>query len=314
MTSIDPRNIVDLHSALLQDLRSSGSIDFAPGSVTPILRHDFKMKVPDDPSKTVVTNDSGSRMGVLICSHTANPGLIARSVERAIQSKQKLGDQLGSVILDPIVHGHFQGLSYVIWPPHRTLSSSRTLKYIQKQWLISRVLSWLRDVTEATKTVDVNDGLQSCYLLSLKQITRDAQLPDHFAVIAATGIERLESQTWRPATTLEHGDFWVENLLLPQAVRNDYGFLVIDWAGAKLEGHPFFDLLRVSMSSGLNLRRLRDEIVAHCSILQCETADVPLYILAALGSIALNPEHLPRPRYLSMAQRLLFTLSSALQQ
>ncbi len=307
-SAVDRNEILKTHRALLQALQADGG-EFDPSTVEPIRPPATKANVADDPSKSFVADSRGRRIGVLILSNPVSPRLVGRSVDRANEAKRRLTAELGSVVLEPIVADTFRGLSYAIWPIQRSLSSSRVLRWLQKRYIRPRALSWLRLAAQHTMCLGIaTNALETAFLAPLSQLADDDRFSDEMRNGATDGLERISSREWLPVTILQHSDLWLGNFLLPRdkncTKRNHYGFFIIDWAGATLSGHPFFDLLRFGMSSGATLKHLRSEILAHCDIVHCEIQDVVPYLLAALGTIGMNLEHFPEPRYLAMCRNV----------
>lgn len=314
---MDSRQIKELHGALICELDNVGYGEFHQSGITPIVPPEFEMKVADDPSKSYVVDSGGRQMGVLILSSVVNPQLVQRSVEKAREAKRTLTKELGSVVLEPIVADTFRDLSYAIWPIHRDLSSLRILRYLQKVYIRPRVLCWLRVVAEDSICTEiVPDQIESDYVIPLTRLADDSRLSRGLRDAAMDALDRLGGDLWHPATVLQHSDLWLGNILLPLGVRsknrNRYGFFIIDWAGASLSGHPFFDLLVFGLSAGVSVTRLRSEIGLHSRIVHCDLQDAVSYLLAGLGAVGVALEHFPESRYVTMCERVYGHLSATL--
>ncbi len=312
MSSLDDGQLTELHSSLLETLR-----DRRFSKVLPLESKELRDRVPDNPTKTYVMDSEGRRVGVLIISNSVNPRLVATSVAKTREAKQALGEKAGSVVLEPVEDGGFSGLSFALWPLRRDLSSSRIVRYIERRRVRPKVLRWLETATRNTFCPDVGSELtQSLYTVPLKKMSENRRLSTGLRSAATRGLERLTAGRLAPVAVLQHSDLWLGNILLPlkggARTRPDaLGFTVIDWPGATLTGHPFFDLLRFGESSRISSRWMRSEIELHCRIVGCEPTEAVYYLAAALGIIGMNLEHFPESRYLEMCQRVFETASAS---
>jgi hypothetical protein len=299
----------------LEVLESLGTLTDTLAGVERIPEGEHKTVVEDNPSKSYVLNGAGQRTAVLIVSNDVNPDFVGRAVERTALAKSSLGPSLGEVIIEPLAAGTYSGCSFAVWPLLGELSSWRGLRYFQKRLLAVKALAWLRETTEHTQALVKTGELEAAFVRPLTSLADEGRLPDEIRQSARVAIERIQSQRWRPRVALTHGDLWLGNFLMP--TRNSeagkrHGFVVIDWAGARIPGCPLYDLLRLSRSIGISARSLRREVLLHSEILSCEPVDTRSYLLAALGEIGLDLEHFPFERYLSMCENLYAHLSSVL--
>lgn len=297
--------IAELHDRLLKTLRDRRFCRADPLE-SPTIRN----RVADNPSKSYVLDAIGQRNGVLILSNSVSPDLVARSVAKAREARQELGETLGSVILEPIRENVFEGCSYALWPLQRALSTSRIPRFVQKACIRRRVLHWLEAATTRTVRSDLApERVRSLYVDPLTRILDDVRFSDGLRSASSHALSDLDSGALTPLTVLQHSDLWLGNVLLPLRRNtrslNPHGFFIIDWGGATLTGHPFLDLLRFSMSSRLSRVRLRSELAAHCRILACTSEHAVSYTVAALGVIGMNLEHFPEGRYRTMCERVL---------
>ena len=295
--------------ALAGHLLASGTIPFENPQVDLSLNTPSSIKhgVSDIPERAIIRDAKGTPYGMLFLSVAVSPDLMGRGVRNAQTVRELLGPGTGQVILEPMAAGDFEGLSYVLWPWVRPVSSSRYVAYVQRKFLRPSVLAWLRAVTEQTKHTDTPTGTaRANYEQALTNLIAIPELPAEMTDDAKRGLESLHTGKWQPYHVLEHNDFWFGNIMLPAArgagLGKKHPFYVIDWAGARTSGYPIFDLIRLARTTKLSGAPLSREIQHHCEILECTTSEVSHYLLAALGYLETTLEHFPRERYVNTAR------------
>jgi hypothetical protein len=235
-------------------------------------------------------------------------GYCARNLAKAAEAKRMLGEDLGSVILDPLAGGDFRGLSYAVWPWHRPRTAIRGLAYLQTRLLLPRLTAWLHGATERSAREPSREETETVFAGPLARMAQDARFEPAARGLARQGLERLRAGAWSPRVVLEHKAI-LDNLLLPrdraQRRRFPRGFILIDWAGANLRGYAFANLLRIGQSSRLPAADLRAELRQHCRILACETRDIMSYLLASTGFVGANLGHFAEHNYVGMFRKTL---------
>jgi hypothetical protein len=117
-------------------------------------------------------------------------------------------------------------------------------------------------------------------------------------------------------TVPEHNDFWIRNVLFPREddarAKNPYGFVIIDWASARIPGAPFYDLLKFLSSIGASSRVIRRELHFHAEEIRASNNEILLYILTALGGIGTNLGYFPEKRFLALSRQIYDRASRAL--
>ena len=196
------------------------------------------------------------------------------------------------------------------------ITSVKGLAYLQKRFLLPRMLTWLREATERTSHEPSKDELATIFIQPLTRMANDRRFSLLSRDLATQGLERLESGSWRPRAVLSHKDPGYGNVLIPRdrTYRDRFprGFILIDWAGAIVRGYPFANLLRIAQTSRMSASVLRAELVRHCNILSCETRDIMPYLLAAVGFVGANLGYFAEDDYLSMYEKTIqFALAAA---
>lgn len=272
--------------------------------------------VADSPSKSYVLDGSGKRVAVLFVSCHVNPNFVGESVSKSACVASALGPELGSTVLEPIAHGIHLGLTYAIWPLCSELSSVRGINRLQRLWLGPRAFRWLRRATEHTQGTTGTSESDLEFAQALECVAKESLLSEEIRHAARAGLHALESSSWKPRMVLEHGDLWLGNFLLPPKCAdkpNGYGFVIIDWRGAKLQGFPIYDLMRLWKSTGWGRRFLIRELDRHVEILSCHRNDSMHYLLSGLGDIRRNLDHFPMERYVAMCENLYSSLKGILR-
>lgn len=307
--NFDEDAVLELHKSLLDDLKTSGRLSAGIRGTIPLVEGGKIVDVADAPTRAVVIGSRGERYAALFVSNPVDVAYVARNVAMAADAKRMLGDDLGSVILEPIAHGEFRGFSFVLWPWHRPVTSIRGLAYLQRRLLLPHVLGWLRDATQHTAREPGGDEIEMAFRRPLALLAQDQRLPSASRELARQGLDRLASGEWRPRVVLQHKDFGHWNILRPRdrAQRPLFprGFILIDWAGANLRGYPFANLLMRARTSRVPASVLRAEMMHHCRILSCETRHIMLYVLAGLGFIGGHLGHFAEADYLATCRDLI---------
>jgi hypothetical protein len=310
MTRQDTEAIEKFHRELLEHIRYD-----MPGNIRVIPLVESAVYVADAATKSYISDERGKKNAVLFVSNEVNPNFVQRSVQNSIDAKEILGEDLGSVILNPITNGIYDNLSFSIWPLQRDISRSFLLGRLQKFFVTPRVFNWLEAVSRQTLVSEIGPEMQEAiYLQPLSTICDQTRYPDHLRRFAVKALSHVQTGSLRAVTVLQHSDLWLGNVLLARNqtafMRDCYGFYLIDWGGANLAGIPFLDVVNFAASVRLNQTSLRRQVARHCQLLQCTFADAMLYLVVALANIGTRLEHFPESRYLETCTRLLDLLNS----
>lgn len=257
--------------------------------------------VADATSKFVIESHSGTPEAVLICAPHCAPGIVGRGVTRARDAARLLGPGIGAVILEPTIHGKFEGLSYSVTPWQRPLANSVWRRRLQRMRVAPRLLRWLTAAVEKT-SVELTQGTRDARIRApLEELVGDPRFSSRVRRAGDRALARFDAGRWNPKSSIMHGDLWMGNILLPRSSaarqRSVYGFYLIDWAAAELSGFAFWDLVSVSISLGMPRTWVRLAARKHCAVLHCEPDDAGSYLVLAIADLRRRLEHMPVPRF-----------------
>jgi hypothetical protein len=245
----------------------------------------WKDWIPDNTHKFLGLDGAGRARFVAIVSPVADPRAVAGAVVKAEEARRVLGPQ-GRVVLGPIRAGALDGLDYAVFPYCRPLRlRRRILRAAHRTALGKRILPWLRAATETTAGEASESERRDRFAAPLARILDESSMPARVRRAAEEAAGRLEAGAWRPRVSIMHDDLNLQNVLRPPGMwaawRRD--MVVIDWERSSMRGHPFYDLVGMTMWMKPGRRRLRAELDAHRAILGCDPVDVRGYMVAALG-------------------------------
>ena len=255
--------------------------------------------LPDSTLKYLAYDQIGRRKAVVIVSPEAFPNVVASELEQKFLARRALGP-LDGVILSPIESGSLDGASYAIYPYCRQLYEWRAAWRLQRTSLRPALLSWLRAATETTLQKPGPQERETAFADPLRHIASLETLPMAVRDGASAALSRLEARQWEPRFCMMHGDLWKGNVLLAPGCRRWNQFILIDWGASMVHGYAIYDLIRIAMSMGPSGRRLKREVSRHCIIMGCDILDAQSYLLAALGHIGMNLDHLSMHKFLHL--------------
>jgi colanic acid/amylovoran biosynthesis glycosyltransferase len=246
----------------------------------------------------------GKRRAILLVSPEEFPDVASNERARTDLMRRHLGDDLGSVIPEYFATGYLRSQSYSLSPLLPTISADRFLGRFQVFQIRKSLFEWIQNINSRCNVV--SDSVETEFIRPLEYLSRFDDPVIQQAASAALG--RLYSSGMRPRRTPMHNDLWRGNILRSRQAR--YPFAVVDWGGSRIDGFPIFDLLRASMSFRLPSTELRKQIALATKALDCEPIDSFIYVMAALGEIAMRSDQFPLAAFSKMAHDCLFELRS----
>lgn len=259
----------------------------------------------EDPDSKLVFLSEAEPGFVVTVSPPQFPEVVAEECVKAAQMRLRLGD-LAAPILEPLDTGRIQTSSYAVLPYRNSYSRRRGLRWIHRLWARHHVLEWLRQVTRRRSAACETTR----YEASLQALGDKLPRGGPTAVLLRSADEHLRSGRFAPRAAPMHGDLWGGNVLRGTA---STPFTLVDWRGSTTDGFPLYDLIRAADSFGLSTRALRRELRQHRAALGCQVADLPLYLLGALGHYAMHLGEMSPALFQTMADRCATQLARALE-
>ena len=258
----------------------------------------FKRTVRDFCGKFIALDDRGDPAAFIIVSPASHPDAVSEAAKRAVAVREAVGERLGANVLTPFRVAVSNDRSYSIFPYRTPLSGRRFLGGLERRLLAPKVLRWLEEVVVFSgKPVDA-DALDRRVVQPLRAIEDDSMLDTVIRRAAATALDDIHSERWRPSTVATHNDLWWGNLVRgPSTSRAAPEFFVIDWGGGDPAGTPIGDLVRLSMSMRLSPRRCGHWIDRQRRTLECRPVDVLGYLLVGFGALSLDRKEWPAERF-----------------
>jgi hypothetical protein len=263
---------------------------------------------PDAATVYRVDKADGYPCAVLLCAPADAPQVVQCAMQQARMAKRLIGTELGLHILDPLAEGHVQGLSYALLPYCVGLASRGIPWRLQRARLRPVLFDWLFGVCASTVRPVDQAGAERQFAAPLAALASLPDIDEPMRAAARRAWRRLSDGQWTPRTVLMHGDLWKGNVLLratgryAQRWRRPEHFVVIDWPGARAQGHALFDVVRLAHSMCLGRKALRAEVDRHCALLGCDRVDAMSYLLTACGHMGASLEHFPMASFLRMVR------------
>jgi hypothetical protein len=268
------------------------------GSLAPL---GIPRKVIDSCDKYLLRDRAGQALAILSLSPPARPHAIDLAARCTREARSALGEPLGRTVLMPWHTGEVDGLSYSVTPYRRPLSTFGPRRAVERRRLMPLAWQWLLLVLRRTVRTPDAQSLRINFLMPLAVLADLDAVSAEIRQRAARELRALQAGQWQARLTLAHYDLWEGNFLWAPD-ESEFGFVVIDWGGARADGHAIYDLVRMAISSpaadDATLAQLRN----HCRTLACAPKHAAGYLLAALGYLAMNLGDWPLDRFATTAQ------------
>lgn len=178
---------------------------------------------------------------LLKASRYAEGQHLALEAAQLRQIEEALGPRLGERVIRPTASAQVDGrwtLAYEFVP---------TSPFHGLRWRLQgrarfcmTMAEWLAQVGCMTRRQDSIEAIHQHHLQPLDRLLGRKVLPPEAHAMAQAAYQRLERQSERIPTILEHGDLGIYNIRLTAADGSD--FRVIDWGSSTFDGMPLGDL------------------------------------------------------------------------
>jgi hypothetical protein len=297
------------HDALCDTLgdRNIGVSQFGASEPTEV--------VIDQTRKFLVTSSVG-RKYVLILSNPKFPLTVSKAVSSLQDARSVLGPRSRNVAEMPIHYGFWEGVSYALWSYRSPLSINPFYLYAQKRLLIPKLTSWLSSVAQETLRNDLApEELKTNFIEPLEALISHPELGETLSRLSQITLARISEGKFKPVHVLQHGDLWRGNVLIrgPMELLNPFanGFIVIDWAGAKVSGYPFIDLLRFTMSFNLSPAGTARHMNSMRSVIRCGPEDVASHVVCSFGKLYQEIDNFPKHNFIGLCESSIRHLMAA---
>jgi hypothetical protein len=256
----------------------------------------------DDTTKIVIFDKNNIEAAFLLCSFSKFGTIPTRNSKKSAEIKKNLGEELGSVLLEPIISGEVGGVDYAVWPYCQPLKSHFISRKFQMLQLKPIIFSWLRDATKVSMCEVSESELQNNFINPLKRLAVKDKIRKDVKNEISFQIKSLEEQDWKPFFVLAHNDLWQDNILVNTKNTGNpfHGLTIIDWAGANYNSFAMYDLVRLALSLDLSKHKFKHELVLHCEILGCNKRDSLGYLLASFAFLAENLDQFPEDMFIKV--------------
>ncbi|HEU4428107.1 MAG TPA: phosphotransferase [Myxococcota bacterium] len=276
----------------------------ALGEGTSLLEVTSDAALSDSTRKFQVRDRAGRAIAMALLSSATSAQMIARSSRRARDVRDALGESLGAAVLLPLAEGEAVGRSFALLPWCTPLRAGGLAARAQRFVIRARLLRWLAAATARTARDVPAPERERRVAAPLARMAGDADLPAPLRELASRALAALRAGDWVPKHVFMHDDLWSGNVLIDQRTRGGATFgelRIIDWAGARLDGFPLYDFLRVACDMRLSGGAFRRALDRQCAALACGREHAPHHLAAALADLGGRLEQWPRAAFAKTA-------------
>lgn len=282
---------------------------FDTASLSALPRPVYNKDVSDSAGIYTINGKSRRHDSVLFVSNPKHPAFVSEAVAKIALVCKAVSPQIRAAILQPDFHDFFGAQSFAVFPRLQPMSGNKLVRGIQKRHIEKSINGWLGDLSNETiRPVASGGEMQEFYIEPLTYLIDESQISDELRQLARTTLAAIHAQEFQPVCVIQHGDFWLDNILLnrgwPFGGRDGHSFWVIDWGGANLKGYPFIDFLRYALSATRSKKRIADSLNDYCARCGIPPNRLVNYVCANIGWFGLNRNNFPMDRYVSSSEKL----------
>jgi hypothetical protein len=302
--------VIDIVEIAGEKLNRSFNIE----SLSWISRPDNNSQVADAAMILKVKARARRHDAVLIISNPRFPNFVAGAVNKTKQVYERVQPSIKETVLLPDFHDNHGEQSFAVYPKLIPVSENRLVRRVQKHMIDSDVNEWLCELCDDTKQPAItDDDVEERLLKPLSHVSSESGFSADLRKSAEATLEAIERRDFQPAFTIQHGDFWLGNILLksgwPFISDKKYPFSVIDWGTANLKGYPFVDLLRYALSTTKNETKICKDLHSYSRRRDIPLRQLPDYVCASIGWLGLHRDNFPMERYVSSSEELFLMAS-----
>ena len=261
------------------------------------------------PDHTYVMQIDGVRSAddaVLIISNENYPNVVAAAAAQIGAIDERLSPETRKRILKPLLVDQYGKQSFALYPVLEPFATNKLIGKLQKQLLQDDICRWLANLAKETKKAcNEAEERNARFSKPFQFLTEQEALPSDVKTASGAFGKSAEMGTHEIFNVVQHGDFWLGNIMLDRGTLPYTGILsrnfhVIDWGGSNLDGYPFGDLVRFIMSTRRHSFAPADLIEAYAEISDVPANDIAFYCLAEMGALGLNLDNFPYDRYIKL--------------
>lgn len=248
----------------------------------------------------------------LLISNPNFSNAVAEDVDRAEEARIATSQEVGQHIVRPICQGRYEKQSYAAYRRLQPTSENKLISAIQRKMVSPKITSWLEALATDTKqTKTSEEEYVASFMQPLMAISGDTEAPKNIRSFSNTCLDYVGKARPNLFTVLEHGDFWIGNVLFEKPafplVSPFLGDLnVIDWGGSYDNGYPCADLVR--FCSSIYRKKSSDVdrfILRYTTSLNISNFEMGVYCMLSLGKLRMNLELFPKDRYYFKCQKVI---------
>jgi len=263
--------------------------------------------VIDNPIKLAIRDARGKYLGVVHWSPSEVTQAVADAVRREEAMRNRLGNDLGGVVLMATLEGEFQSRSYALYPWQRTFIKGRYLSRLHNWHHAKSILSWLSQVHAQMFAPLPESAYPSRVVEPLEQLRNEADVDSAVRDRLDEAAQAVASGNFVPQVGPVHNDLWTGNILLPMSrskqASGRWPFRLIDWGASRLEGFPFWDLMRIMPSLQIPKRVARKVLRRECEVMGMTIQEGRYCLLLACADLGTYRNEFPLDRYLAAVKQ-----------
>lgn len=302
---------------IIEDVSQEVGIKLDKSSVKSIIRPDGKKHVKDATLAFFVDGIKKQNNIVLLVSNPLFPEAVREDIDRALSVAKMVDKKTANHIIKPLTTGSYGQQTYAVLPRLESISERTIFRIPQKMRFTPKVVSWLSNLSMQTKIYPTATADFSKYFVEpLQFICSDLDFPEKPRKLAAHCLDFVLNSHPDLFTVIEHGDFWIGNILFTRAMVPNIGalrgeFIVIDWGGSRYDGYPGADLTRFCSSIfNYNSNQPRKYISLYNEINGISSLEFCTYCMLSIGRLGLNLEEFPKERYYGLSQQIALFLDT----